>query len=94
VQTKGRTSNVTNIILLIASSSQSSIATTGGSSLTGLATGGGGGVFCVTRSGSLLLKGEKGSDCARGSGAVATSGLGGAGDGAELESFAKRFART
>lgn len=89
---KRPTSNVTNIILLIASSSQSSIGTTI-SSGTGLVRGGGGG-FSLPTEGSLSDRSNT-SVRARGVGAGAeTSGFCGDGDGAELASFANRFART
>ena len=63
--------------------------------------GGGGSSFCVTRSGSLLRLWNV-SVCARGAETGAETGTGAdtsafeevAGDGAELESFASRFART
>lgn len=84
------------MILLIASFSQSSGAIIIKSTIF-LGGGGGGGLFrCTARSRSLFWNV---SDCGRGIEGVVggdeTSGFEGpAGDGAELESFASRFART
>lgn len=87
------TSNVTNIILLIASSSQSSMGNIGVATGS-LGRGGGGGSLCVTSSASLLRGACSESVCVRGTDGGETSGFGGAGEGAEFESFASRFCRT
>ena len=89
---QGCTSKVINIILLIASSSQSCIGTTISSGTVLIRCGGGG--FSLPTDDSL-------ADCSnvsdRGRGVEAgdeTSGFCGDGEGAELASFANRFART